>query len=271
MQKEAALDFEALFPGQTLPELAPDELKGLLGLNPARGKGKFVEYEADSNLKDFENIPLKEDLISYVLREVRPYVADAWIDRDTLDEQDGGIGKVGYEINFNREFFQYQPPRPLARDRCRACGGGETDHGAVAGGDGVNELIHEIRDLIQSARRAVVHSVDLIQVMTNFEIGRRIVEHDSSGEERAQYGKALLKELSAALTAEFGRGFSQTESGIHAQVLSGLPGSPDCADAICAIADGGKIPDGIWPIGSKGAIRDMFWLDSIRKKHAHSI
>ena len=48
------------------------------------------------------------------LREVRPYVADAWVDRDTLDEQDGGIGKVGYEINFNREFFQYQPPRPLA-------------------------------------------------------------------------------------------------------------------------------------------------------------
>lgn len=111
--KEAALDVEALFPGQTLPKLAPDELKALLGLNPA-GKGKFVEYEADSNLKDFENIPLKEDLISYVLREVRPYVVDAWIDREALDEQDGGIGKVGYEINFNREFFQYQPPRPLA-------------------------------------------------------------------------------------------------------------------------------------------------------------
>ena len=53
-------------------------------------------------------------MISFVLREVRPYVHDAWIDRDTLDEQDGGIGKVGYEINFNREFFQYQPPRPLA-------------------------------------------------------------------------------------------------------------------------------------------------------------
>ena len=39
--------------------------------------------------------------------------ADAWIDRTTLDEQDGGIGKVGYEINFNREFFEYKPPRPL--------------------------------------------------------------------------------------------------------------------------------------------------------------
>jgi hypothetical protein len=41
------------------------------------------------------------------------YCADAWIDRETLDEQDGGIGNVGFEINFNREYFQYQPPRPL--------------------------------------------------------------------------------------------------------------------------------------------------------------
>ena len=71
-----------------------EELEGLLGLKKlpspsgrgAEGEGRYVEYEADSNLKDFENIPLKEDVISYVLREVRPYVADAWIDRETLDE-----------------------------------------------------------------------------------------------------------------------------------------------------------------------------------------
>lgn len=113
VHKEAALDIEALFPDQTLPELAPNELHALLGLNQTV-KGTFVEFEADTNLKDFESIPLKEDLLSYVLREVQPYVADAWIDRETLDEQDGGVGKVGYEINFNREFFKYQPPRPLA-------------------------------------------------------------------------------------------------------------------------------------------------------------
>ncbi|BCU05980.1 hypothetical protein [Allochromatium tepidum] len=47
------------------------------------------------------------------LRKVRPYVNDTWIDRETVDEQDGGIGKVGDEINFNRVFFPYQPPRPL--------------------------------------------------------------------------------------------------------------------------------------------------------------
>jgi len=111
-----------LFPGQTLPDhLSTRDLYALLGLykppSPAGrgvgGEGKYVEYEPDPALKDAENIPLKEDIVSYVLREVRPYVADAWIDRDTLDEQDGGIGKVGYEINFNRVFFQYQPPRPL--------------------------------------------------------------------------------------------------------------------------------------------------------------
>lgn len=99
------------FPQQTLPALESSELHALLGLY-VDGK-TLMEYEPDPALKDAENIPLKEDIVSYVLREVRPYVADAWIDRTTLDEQDGGIGKVGYEINFNRVFFQYQPPRPL--------------------------------------------------------------------------------------------------------------------------------------------------------------
>lgn len=107
------LDRDALFTGQMLPaDLDKNELYTLLGLH-ADGKGKHIEYEPDPALKDAENISLNEDIVSYFLREVRPYVPDAWIDRETLDEQDGGIGKVGYEINFNRVFFQYQPPRPL--------------------------------------------------------------------------------------------------------------------------------------------------------------
>ena len=110
--KIVGLDTAALFSGQTLPELKPDELNALLGLHAA-GKGKHIEFEPNPALKDTENIPLNENIVSYFLREVRPYVGDAWIDHETLDEQDGAIGKVGYEINFNREFFQYQPPRPL--------------------------------------------------------------------------------------------------------------------------------------------------------------
>ena len=112
----------ALFPDQTLPQsLTTRDLYTLLGLNTrpsptgggTKGEGWHIEYEPDPALKDVENIPLKEDIVSYVVREVRPYVPDAWIDRETLDDEDGGIGKVAYEINFNRVFFRYQPPRPL--------------------------------------------------------------------------------------------------------------------------------------------------------------
>jgi type I restriction enzyme M protein len=62
-------------------------------------------YEPDPDLRDFENIPLTEDIDASFEREVRPHVPDAWMDRDK--------DKVGYEINFNRYFYKYTPPRPL--------------------------------------------------------------------------------------------------------------------------------------------------------------
>lgn len=75
----------------------------------------------------------------------------------------------------------------------------------------VDELLFkEIRGLITAARNAVVRNVNAVQVITNFEIGRRIVEHEQKGEKRAEYGKTLLKGLSVRLTKEFGRGFSQS-------------------------------------------------------------
>lgn len=70
-------------------------------------------------------------------------------------------------------------------------------------------LFREIRKLILSARKAVVRNINAVQVMTSFEIGRRIVEYEQRGTVRAQYGKRLLKELSIRLCAEFGRGFSE--------------------------------------------------------------
>lgn len=74
--------------------------------------------------------------------------------------------------------------------------------------DGLAPLIAEVRHLVQSARRSAAAVVDTFQVLTNFEIGRRIVEHEQKGERRAEYGAELLKELSVRLTEEFGRGFS---------------------------------------------------------------
>jgi len=70
-------------------------------------------------------------------------------------------------------------------------------------------LIVEVRNFIRSARHAAASTVSALQVLTNFEIGRRIVEHEQKGQKRAEYGTQLLKELSARLTEEFGKGFSE--------------------------------------------------------------
>ncbi|MFZ1725545.1 MAG: class I SAM-dependent DNA methyltransferase [Albidovulum sp.] len=69
--------------------------------------------EPDTDLRDHELVPLNEDWRDYVKREVLPFVPDAWVDESHTDAQDGGVGRVGYEINFNRYFYKYIPPRPL--------------------------------------------------------------------------------------------------------------------------------------------------------------
>ena len=70
--------------------------------------------EPDTDLNDTENVPLKENIETYFAREVTPHVPDAWIDPTTCDAKDGKVGKVGYEIPFNRHFYVFQPPRPLS-------------------------------------------------------------------------------------------------------------------------------------------------------------
>jgi hypothetical protein len=76
--------------------------------------------------------------------------------------------------------------------------------------DGLAPLIGEVRTLVQATRRGIASVVDTLQVLTNFEIGRCIVEHEQRGEKRAGYGQEMLKALSTRLTEEFGRGFSVT-------------------------------------------------------------
>jgi type I restriction enzyme M protein len=68
-------------------------------------KDGTIEYEPDSDLRDTENVPLKEDIEEYFEREVLPYVPDAWIDESKT--------KTGYEINFNKYFYEYQPLRDI--------------------------------------------------------------------------------------------------------------------------------------------------------------
>ncbi|ROQ37940.1 type I restriction enzyme M protein [Marinobacter sp. 3-2] len=69
--------------------------------------------EPDTGLRDYENVPLTESVYDYFEREVKPHVPDAWIDESKRDEKDGEVGIVGFEIPFNRHFYEFTPPRPL--------------------------------------------------------------------------------------------------------------------------------------------------------------
>lgn len=67
--------------------------------------------EADLELRDFENVPLKQDVYDYFDTEVLPHVKDAWINEDVRDDKDNGIGKVGYEVPLTRHFYKYRELR----------------------------------------------------------------------------------------------------------------------------------------------------------------
>jgi type I restriction enzyme M protein len=83
-------------------------LRDAIGVRDPEGEVQLVKGspEPDPDLRDFENVPLREDVEEYFRREVLPHVPDAWIDHDKT--------KIGYEIPFTRHFYVYKPPRPLA-------------------------------------------------------------------------------------------------------------------------------------------------------------
>jgi len=90
--------------------------------------------EPDTGLRDFENVPLGESVFDYFEREVKPHVPDAWIDEEKRDPLDGRIGIVGFEIPFNRHFYQFTPPRPLE----------EIDADLKACTDRIKQMIEEL-------------------------------------------------------------------------------------------------------------------------------
>ena len=97
----------------------PDPIYGLFEVT-LNGNKQVVEYKPDGDLRDFENVPLDPSQSvnalneAYFEKEVQPHVPDAWIDASKKDDKDQEVGIVGYEIPFNRHFYQYQPPRELA-------------------------------------------------------------------------------------------------------------------------------------------------------------
>lgn len=116
--------------------LSTAELKALLNALSERDPEADIcttkgQPEADTGLRDNENVPLGESVYEYFAREVVPHVPDAWIDESKTDALDGEVGIVGFEIPFNRHFYVFQPPRPLA----------EIDHDLKVCTDRIKQMI----------------------------------------------------------------------------------------------------------------------------------
>jgi type I restriction enzyme M protein len=102
----------------SLGKVSKSFLKALVnsfGVRDSQGEIVMEDSEPvpDDELTDYENVPLLEDVNNYVAREVLPHVPDAYIDQTYRDETDNEIGIVGFEINFNRYFYEFKPPRAL--------------------------------------------------------------------------------------------------------------------------------------------------------------
>ena len=98
--------------------LAPMRRAILAALSERSGEAeicrdRYGDPEPDPRLRDTEKVPLGEDIESFFDREVKPHVPDAWISTRNRDPHDRKVGLVGYEINFNRCFYEYRPPHPL--------------------------------------------------------------------------------------------------------------------------------------------------------------
>jgi len=89
------------------PKAVPDPLHGRFEAE-ANGKRAVIEYEADPELSDFEQVPLLEPggVAAFIAREVTPYAPDAWVDEKSEN-------KIGYEISFTRHFYKPVELRPL--------------------------------------------------------------------------------------------------------------------------------------------------------------
>ncbi|MFP4388424.1 MAG: N-6 DNA methylase [Desulfococcaceae bacterium] len=75
------------------------------GFYPTGKTGEFLTFEPCSDLRDFESVPLKDDIHRFFLAEVKPHVDEAWINLDSV--------KIGYEISFNKYFYRHKPLRSM--------------------------------------------------------------------------------------------------------------------------------------------------------------
>ncbi len=77
------------------------------GYHPTQKSGEFIIYEANSDLRDSESVPLNDEIYRYFIAEVKPHVDEAWINLDST--------KIGYEVSFNKYFYRQKPLRSLEK------------------------------------------------------------------------------------------------------------------------------------------------------------
>jgi transcriptional regulator with XRE-family HTH domain len=227
------------------------------GLSPAKLAEQLdVSREAVSKWLHGESIPKPDKLLrlgtvlGLKLEELAVTAAPAPVPIASSQRREAGMTRDVHFDNAHeagellREFVDYLPQAGLTR--AAVVKESSSDYDCVPKvkaspkSGGLAPLIAEVRNLIQSARRTAGSVVDTLQVRTNFEIGRRIVEHEQKGEKRAGYGQELLKILSARLTEEFGTGFSRSNLEYMRKFFSHMagPGSSN-------------FPAGCWEIGSE--------------------
>jgi len=111
-------DLKSAFTDAELKLAAPIR-KGIVAALPERDDTADIcrdgdgNPEPDADLRDHENVPLKESNNDYFELAVRPPVPDTWINEDMRDAKDGKVGIIGYEVPLTRHFYRYVPPRPL--------------------------------------------------------------------------------------------------------------------------------------------------------------
>lgn len=106
--------FEGLLKAWKKPSKAIlSSLTFFFGVKNSEAEPAFLNGDAlwDKELEDFERIPYNQDIDDYIAKEVLPHAPDAVVDETYIDEKDGKIGKVGYEINFTRNFYEFETPR----------------------------------------------------------------------------------------------------------------------------------------------------------------
>ena len=131
--------------------------------------------EPDPQLRDFENVPLLNDVDAYFECEVHPYVPDAWMDRSK--------DKIGYEINFNQHFFKYSPPKPLR----------ETDVELKSAKEAIADLLQEVAKQRSMFSHALHQGIDTVASASQCKlkylasINDDVLSEDTSADFEMQY------------------------------------------------------------------------------------